>query len=50
MPILNKRRNHKAEKHLKATQNRGSDNPIADKWTRGSFTFEKAGKLGTQSG
>ena len=24
--------------------------PKGDKWTRGSFTFKKAGKLGTQSG
>ena len=24
--------------------------PKGNKWTRGSFTFEKAGKLGTQSG
>ncbi len=24
--------------------------PKGDRWTRGSFTFEKAGKLGTQSG
>ena len=24
--------------------------PKGERWTRGSFTFEKAGKLGTQSG